>query len=538
MMNRALLYGILKNKSGAEISASGNPAVLEGRGIKDLKVFGWSEQKSTNGYQLIDTKNPVDGQEKTMNGITFTVLEDGGIKITGTATDDAAEFSFKRTYPKKKLKDNCSLIISANEQYTVNRVNFQNDIWVDGVYQSTVQQPGSKNDKRTFEGSIELGISRIVVPEGLTMDTVYYPMLEYGEVAHDFEPYTGEQPSPNPDYPQKIESAENPMVAVRGINLFNRTAYMDYNFISEKTLIINNRYPTIKVFKFDVKAKEKYSYTLEVLNNYTCAFGKDDDIDNLLVISGSFSVAKKILTVTVPDGYNAMYLCMQAEENRKMSVVKGEAESIPYEPYHEPQTISISTPNGLPGIPVNSGGNYTDANGQQWIADYVDLARGKYHQLVGRVNLWELTWKPYNVTTEVGAINGFRASKKLDRPYQSGLIDYMCNRYRPIIYRFSDYSNHTIAPYNTSNDNSIVIHDEDYTDVNAFKESLQGAILHYQLVEEKIIDLTPEELEAYKNLTTCTGTTIVENDQDCYMEVSSTTGDTLRAKKLTLLLGD
>lgn len=52
-----------------------------------------------------------------------------------------------------------------------------------------------------------------------------------------------------------------------------------------------------------------------------------------------------------------------------------------YEPY-KGQTLTISTPNGLPGIPVTSGGNYTDANGQQWICDEIDLARGVYVQRV------------------------------------------------------------------------------------------------------------------------------------------------------------
>lgn len=47
------------------------------------------------------------------------------------------------------------------------------------------------------------------------------------------------------------------------------------------------------------------------------------------------------------------------------------------------QTLPVSTPNGLPGIPVTSGGNYTDADGQQWICDEVDFARGKYVQKVG-----------------------------------------------------------------------------------------------------------------------------------------------------------
>lgn len=45
-----------------------------------------------------------------------------------------------------------------------------------------------------------------------------------------------------------------------------------------------------------------------------------------------------------------------------------------YEPYRE-QLLTLPTPNGLPGIPVTSGGNYTDQNGQQWVCDEVDLER-------------------------------------------------------------------------------------------------------------------------------------------------------------------
>ena len=44
------------------------------------------------------------------------------------------------------------------------------------------------------------------------------------------------------------------------------------------------------------------------------------------------------------------------------------------------QTLPISTPNGLLGIPVTSGGNYTDADGQQWVCDEIDFERGKYVQ--------------------------------------------------------------------------------------------------------------------------------------------------------------
>ena len=46
------------------------------------------------------------------------------------------------------------------------------------------------------------------------------------------------------------------------------------------------------------------------------------------------------------------------------------------------QNLTLLTPNGLPGIKVTSGGNYTDANGQQWICDEIDFARGVYVQRV------------------------------------------------------------------------------------------------------------------------------------------------------------
>lgn len=49
--------------------------------------------------------------------------------------------------------------------------------------------------------------------------------------------------------------------------------------------------------------------------------------------------------------------------------------STTYSPYRE-QVLTLPTPNGLSGIPVTSGGNYTDQSGQQWVCDEVDLARG------------------------------------------------------------------------------------------------------------------------------------------------------------------
>ena len=51
------------------------------------------------------------------------------------------------------------------------------------------------------------------------------------------------------------------------------------------------------------------------------------------------------------------------------------ASSPDYELYRE-QLLTLPTPNGLPGIPVTSGGNYTDQSGQRWVCDEVDLEKG------------------------------------------------------------------------------------------------------------------------------------------------------------------
>ena len=50
------------------------------------------------------------------------------------------------------------------------------------------------------------------------------------------------------------------------------------------------------------------------------------------------------------------------------------------------QTFTALTPNGLPGIRVSAGGNYTDSNAQQWICDELDYEAGVYRQWIGRLS--------------------------------------------------------------------------------------------------------------------------------------------------------
>lgn len=73
-----------------------------------------------------------------------------------------------------------------------------------------------------------------------------------------------------------------------------------------------------------------------------------------------------------------------------------------YSPYRE-QLLTLPTPHGLPGIPVTSGGNYTDQNGQQWICDEVDLERGVKVQRVKRVDISSLDKSYWDFRSDVGA---------------------------------------------------------------------------------------------------------------------------------------
>ena len=71
------------------------------------------------------------------------------------------------------------------------------------------------------------------------------------------------------------------------------------------------------------------------------------------------------------------------------------------------QTLTLPTPSGLPGIPVTSGGNYTDPQGQQWVCDEVDLERGMKVQRVTTIVFSDNREFNLEVTN-----NGIRFSRK------------------------------------------------------------------------------------------------------------------------------
>ena len=90
---------------------------------------------------------------------------------------------------------------------------------------------------------------------------------------------------------------------------------------------------------------------------------------------GKFSSDVQNMKVTIARDLEfslALQILKGATLNTTIQVSLTRNKMTTYSPYRE-QLLTLPTPNGLPGIPVTSGGNYTDENGQQWICDEVDL---------------------------------------------------------------------------------------------------------------------------------------------------------------------
>lgn len=210
-----------------------------------------------------------------------------------------------------------------------------------------------------------------------------------------------------------------------------------------------------------------------------------------------------------------------------------------------PQSLSISTPTGLPAIPVDTDGDYTDANGQQWISDYVDLKRGKYVKNICDLPLKDISleWYTWGVNANASNSTGFFA-------YVTKYAHVGNTKALATICRYTDAWGGRKVGCNANINNSYItisLHTSDLDDasdnkkaIESFKKIVEQTDTHVLYVRAEPIerDLTPEEIEEYKNLVTYAGTTIVENDAECYMEVSAGGGDSLRAKKLALILGE
>lgn len=165
-----------------------------------------------------------------------------------------------------------------------------------------------------------------------------------------------------------------------------------------------------------------------------------------------------------------------------------------YSPYRE-QLLTLSTPNGLPGIPVTSGGNYTDPQGQQWICDEVDLERGVKVQ---RVNPVDLSTCVITGTTELTATKRLAILLPLKgRDYK---VEALCNKLQFLVSFTADSPHFYVDTTNA----------QVFIPVGAKNPEEGEYILYYVLATPIEKPLTPAEIAAYKALTAYGPDTVVQ----------------------------
>ena len=537
MDDSLLLYKILKNRTGAEISASGNPAImsdtLKNNPMNEMKVFGWSKQESTTGAQLFPTITP-SIEEK--NGITVEYMEHGKIHISGTAekTVDFIAPTFEL------LAGTYTLSMGVNIDNTLMRCTLST---TEGLPYFDILNNEASKAETTEDNMILYLLLRVY--GGKTIDITIQPMLNTDTSPLPWEPYTGGQPSPSPDYPQEIVSAGaggEVEVTICGKNLF------DGNTDISKT----------QYYKLPIQMKKGAKLTMSFIGVGTGsgavkAYCHDSELNfcnTFFYFDAKSGVNKYSSTITCSGGEKNIFFYKTSFTRlfEKIYDIQIEINDVTtdYTPYHEPQFLSISTPTGLPAIPVDSDGNYTDANGQQWIADYADLKRGKYVQNICDLPLKDinLEWNTWGVNVNTSNGTGFYAYlTKYAHVGNTKTLATICQ------HNADAWGGRKIGCNAEVNSNYITIslHTSDLDDASdntkaiaSFKKIVEQTDTHVLYVRAEPIerDLTPEEIQAYKNLVTYARTTIVENDAECYMEVSAGGGDSLRAKKLALILGE
>lgn len=199
-----------------------------------------------------------------------------------------------------------------------------------------------------------------------------------------------------------------------------------------------------------------------------------------------------------------------------MVVKKGET-NLEYEPPRDPQSLTLQTPNGLPGVPVSKDGNYTDSNGQQWVCDEIDLERGKYVQRVVIENIsggWEL--KPSS------DISGRFLQSRLTNTFQTAAKTAVCNIASftswglPVNDKYAFALNTKVIYFSPPKGAEITAEE-----LNAKLNSLSFPVVVVgELATPIERDLTPEEIAAYKALRTYGPTTVVSNDAGAEMEIT------------------
>lgn len=263
------------------------------------------------------------------------------------------------------------------------------------------------------------------------------------------------------------------------------------------------------------------SANLAARNAYEASFKANHTAKNLMVIGSSkgdnihlddavdqYLVGLRIFGKTTQDGTPTPNAPVDL-----VSVGNGGSITVNVSGDNDAQSMTVATPNGLRGIPVASGGNYTDANGQQWVCDELDFARGVYVQRIERFSF---------TVADMNSSEGYPGWKN------SGFAKYYPNasnaigRYGAVAMCNIDSNPSESVHINTTTTGDVMM----IPNPNKMTQS-EWKTNYPNLMFELIVSiptpietpLSAEELAAYAALHTYRGNTTVFNDASAHMEI-------------------
>ena len=550
--------------------------------IGGLVLYGRSEQtQAPTGKNLLPAYNLYG--IRTVNGITFAPLPDGGFHVTGTSTA-VATYQLHYNYNLLNIPAGTYRFLVTGSGTGFGGTNVALQLYTNtgsGLVSRIVTIDGTY----TITGDTTADYARLRVETGKTVDCVIHPMMMLASVADTtYEPRSGGVANPSPALPQPIRSVGMTcgLNLLRGMRrdrgLSNGITYSDpgdggihiegtavadsYSdaTVSSPDVLIDGNYPLLPAGQYIVSEPEtslvkwllsawKATDYSRAMNNTSYAAGTAQNQRRFVLTEPCYVLFRAAVasgtTVNV-----TMYPAIYRDETYVEGIVPPA-----WEPYSagQPQGTRITltcaddaqgtnaahtalpTPNGLPGIAVSSGGNYTDADGQQWICDTIDLAAGTYTKRVGQYTFNGS--EAWTTATLSGTLDS-----SLRRFVYRGLADVIkgvssnavvgavvCDSYeaRPLTLT-GEGTYYGYQGISISDTAGVSIYDTTYGNTSglaAWKAMLAANPMHclFALATPVVTPLTEAQLTALRSLRTRAGVTVLTNDADADMDLTYAT---------------
>ena len=470
--------------------------------IQDMFLYGKSEQKQYTGKNLANGVN---------NGLW---INSGAISCGISDTDSGLYIDVsKLSYVTVSTRN-------VQERYRVGNINTLPTKEMPNV----VCYNGAQMDGLNRSYTLDTTGYKYLVVNATNLEDI---QIEIGTEATEYEQYVGGIPSPNIEYPQEIKSVVNPAIKICGKNLLNlqrmipfyNSGYLGKINILSETVIEAEKITSSMNSRF-------YAATLNLPNGNYVASVKQNSTYNFLNISqypkkpsaisqriGTSSTYGKAVAFSVTDDYDYVLEIRtgSATENPDngngktiftVQIEKGSS-ATDYDPYKGNTAV---LPYTLNAIPVSSDGNIT-IDGQQYIADYVDVERGKLVRNVREVDFSTCTREKdyYNILDNSKEVRYSYNNLKIKQQQKGAIYNNgggFINAFTLITSTTWNNDQIGISSHAQGNNNMLSIRIPVEKELNDLFDEIGGCKGLFEIDTPEEIDLTQEEIEAFKELAT------------------------------------